>query len=758
MSKLTLFKRLWLGCVLTVIVLVGMVFYGVSGSPSYDTPLPSFHVINPFINSNKYTSPIDTRDAVNTQGIRTEYTEIETVLGTVHLDLESLAFQLENKNGYLWSTTIDYDDPDLPNTFKQRTRSALILESYNTASTTFAITEENLFTAGTEIETVVIENGFSSTIRFGRTGIRVTLNVTFSDAGILVEIPQEQIDESGNFLIASIKVYPYFGAVYEDEVPGYVFVPDGIGALVRYKPRDASIGSNYQKEIYDRDLGYNIQPDMTRFRSGGTRVYAPVFGFVHGVDQNAVFANIIRGAEYGLINIYYPSRTRGYTTVFSEFVFRRTYRQPIDKAGNSISLLQRSANDVDIAILYTLLENENANYVGMAVQYRAYLSQDAALPKSASNETIIPLRLDTIGIEKVEGLLFTRTIVMTTFEQFRHMIDDLGNHGLTNVVASFNGFTAGGVTWSAPLYEKIASRLGNAADVEALQASANTLYFVTEYMKGSNRSSGFNRYFDLAKKINDQLYQYHSPTDVKYLLDYDKVSHLYANSLSKLDQYAIDGLAIMSMGSLLYADFGNDRDLHDQIAMYEAMLTSTDYAIALYDVNSYLFPYLTDYFDFPMYSSQYVTLDDTVPFLAIVLKGRVDLFGPYANFYPYARDELLRLIDFGVYPSFVVTEASSKNLQETALESIYSSRFTDLQPAIIAYYDFVNGALKHVMGAEIIHRDVLAAGLVEIGYDNGITLLVNYTSEEQLMGAYRVGAKNYRVIDEHGEVEAGVGS
>ena len=50
-----------------------------------------------------------------------------------------------------------------------------------------------------------------------------------------------------------------------------------------------------------------------------------------------------------------------------------------------------------------------------------------------------------------------------------------------------------------------------------------------------------------------------------------------------------------------------------------------------------------------MYSSQYLQFSDTVPFLAIVLNGC-----PFerAAILPHARDELLRLIDYGVYPSF----------------------------------------------------------------------------------------------------------
>ncbi|MBU1141583.1 MAG: hypothetical protein KKG64_03570, partial [Firmicutes bacterium] len=330
-----------------------------------DTPLPSFDVISPFVDSNKYTHLKSDDIALNQQSINPLATIISTDAGMVYLDDESLSFQWMNNNGYLWSTTVDYDQTDYPNSFKERVRSAIILESYNTISSNYAITEENLFTDGTVVDTTVVENGFVSEIRFGKSDISILLEVTFLEDKILVEIPREAIDESGDFKISSIKVYPYFGAVLEDNLPGYVFLPDGIGALVDYKTVNPLVSTNYQKEIYDRSIGYNIEFDLNQFASSGTRIYAPVFGFVHGVDQNAVFANIISGAEYGLINVYYPARTRGFTTVFSEFVFRKTYRQPIDKVGNTIALLQSYPNEVDIKIEYTMLEDDDANYVGM---------------------------------------------------------------------------------------------------------------------------------------------------------------------------------------------------------------------------------------------------------------------------------------------------------------------------------------------------------------------------------------------------------
>jgi hypothetical protein len=167
--------------------------------------------------------------------------------------------------------------------------------------------------------------------------------------------------------------------------------------------------------------------------------------------------------------------------------------------------------------------------------------------------------------------------------------------------------------------------------------------------------------------------------------------------------------------------------------------------IALHNANNYLWENMDQFFDFPMYSSQYQPFDDTVPFLAIALRGKMDLFGANANFYPYARDELLRLIDFGVYPSFVITEKSSKYLQKTELEYLYSTRYADLKDAIITYYDFVNQALNHVMNASITDRRVLTTGLVAVTYDNGIVIVVNYNNQDLTYNGFTVGAKNYIV-------------
>ncbi|MDX9692419.1 MAG: DUF5696 domain-containing protein, partial [Acholeplasmataceae bacterium] len=167
--------------------------------------------------------------------------------------------------------------------------------------------------------------------------------------------------------------------------------------------------------------------------------------------------------------------------------------------------------------------------------------------------------------------------------------------------------------------------------------------------------------------------------------------------------------------------------------------------IALFDANDYVWKHMGAYFNFPMYSSQFLIFDDTVPFLPIALSNTMDLYGPYANFYPYAKDELLRLIDFNIYPSFIVTHKSSKYLQKTGLESIYSSRFSDLDHVIVTYYDFVNDALKHTINAHITNRVILANGVVKVTYSNDVYIIINYTDETVTEDVNVIEPKGYYV-------------
>lgn len=739
-------KKIFFPLILTLVMAFLMTGIAFASNKS-DAPLPNFWKIANYVDSNRHTRPDNLEVVENLMPPFENATILDTEMGTVYLDEEALAFQFLSANGYLWSSTVDYENGNLSPNWIRRVRSAVHIESYNTNSNNFATTEEFVLSEGTTKTIKLIKNGFESRITFGRSRISLILRVTFTKEGILVEIPEEEIKEPGSFDLNTVKVYPFFGGVLEDSVPGYVFIPDGIGALVRYRKGDPSIIANYEKEIYGRNLGYTVESNLNNVPYDASIIHAPVFGFVHGVNQNAIFGNILSGAEYGNLNIYYAGKTTAYTTVFPEFVYRRTYRQPIDRAGNTISLLQNFRNKVDIKVLYTPLANEDANYVGMAKLYRKQLGIENK--KSGS----VPLKLETIGLEKSPGIFFNKTTVMTRFDEFEKIVKDLKQEGIKNLIGIYFGYTDSGVSWSAPNYQNLSRKLGGKKAFQEMLLEVEELYLAGEFVRAGSKASGFNVYRDLAKRINDQNYVYDNWSDIKYLLKHQKSMDLFKKSVAYYADFEV-GFALKTLGHLLYSDFRSEFYLEDAIALYQETLGNVEQRIGLFGANAYLFKELDVYFDFPMYSSQYLQFSDTVPFLAIALSG-IPLFGENANFYPYARDELLRLVDFGVYPSFLITEKSSKYLQDTELEYIYTSRYQDLKLAILVYYDFVSKALQHVASAQIINRTVLDTGFVRVDYDNQVTIILNYTENQKAYSGHEILPKNYLVLKAGEVLEAG---
>lgn len=724
---------------LLIVSIISIVVF--SNTDEEKVKLAGFNNITEFYPSNRHTYQDDTRVAVShapsdlgqfagnsTIPVR----QIKTEAGIVELDEQYLSFNYTNTKGYKWSSTVNNPDMTL---FK----SAIILSAYNVKATKPAPNDYDLIDANVNI--TEIKNGFSAHIVFASLKIQLKLEVTFTNEGINISIPSSSIKETGNFIINAISVYPYLGAVENETVPGYMFVPDGVGALVRYKTRNVS--GSYEKSIYGKDLSFSDRDDLNKDQAIDAKIYAPVFGMVHGVNQNALFGIIESGAEYASINVEYAGSPYPYSTIYPRFTYHSSYTQPMDKSGTTIILLQEEKNPVDIKIKYLSLVDENANYIGMAKSYQNYLKTELGLQTKASSADI-SLRLDTIGIERTEGVLFDKKILMTSFSDYKKILDTLTEKQVKNIIGVYNGFTNDGVSWSAPNYKKYSGKLGSQSELNDLINNYN-IYFTTEYQRTTSKAGGYNSYFDLAKKINNQRYTYVNADYEEYLLTHSKTASVLKESVSKLGKDNIENLYIKSMGSLLYSDIPSGVSLIDARNIYIDLLKEVKGNVALSDVNSYLWGSIDEFFDFPLYNSQRLTFDDTVPFLSITLGSSMNLYSTYANFYAYPREELLRLVDYNVYPSFIVTQESSNKLEKTNLNNIYSSRYADLEEAIVKYYDFVNTPLRNVIGADLVSRQIVENGVVINTYSNGIVIIINYTNSAQNINGVEVAPMNYHV-------------
>jgi hypothetical protein len=115
--------------------------------------------------------------------------------------------------------------------------------------------------------------------------------------------------------------------------------------------------------------------------------------------------------------------------------------------------------------------------------------------------------------------------------------------------------------------------------------------------------------------------------------------------------------------------------------------------IAFYLPNDYLFGLMQAYFDIPLDDSGYLYTTQTVPFLQIVLAGYVPFYGTALNFSSNLQDDLLRHVDFGVYPSYFLSEEITAEILNTTSVWIYTSSYAQWGQEIEQLNKPTNGSI-----------------------------------------------------------------
>jgi hypothetical protein len=99
------------------------------------------------------------------------------------------------------------------------------------------------------------------------------------------------------------------------------------------------------------------------------------------------------------------------------------------------------------------------------------------------------------------------------------------------------------------------------------------------------------------------------------------------------------------------------------------------------------------------------------------------------NFSSNLQDDLLRHVDFGVYPSYFLTNEVTARILNTGSNWIYSSSYRQWAEEIKQTYQWLNNLLGPVKGQEIVARQILKEGVVATTYANGKQIIVNYTNQ-----------------------------
>lgn len=669
----------------------------------------------------------------------------------LYVNPATLGIKVENKeNSYVWDGTLDEKDEKLNQSWQSFFESGLTVE-YMDAKHKISmapVTGEQV-----KIAVVNIEHGFSANIQYEEPGISLQMDVTLTEDAVEFQVPADSIKETNkDNRLQSLYMYPFFGAtkgVQADK--GYMLIPDGSGALVSLNQQTIAT-QPFVGRVYGDDLGMNGSLSDTGQMSDSLalapdQIYIPVFGITHQEGGNAFVSMITGGAPYSEIRSYPSGVTTVYNWTVAKWIYREQYFQPVDKKGKGVNLNQEVKNEFDASLKVMLLSGTQADYSGMANRVQRELIRQGELPASKQDGAkSIPLHIEILAADSQKQMIGREVIPMATLPQMEQMIDDLRAHEVDRMVVVVRGWTKGGASGASPTHFPFEDKVGSGDDwkafVEKYKALGIPVYFFTDYVVVDKSAGGFGK-VDIAQSVSKQLLSLYNA----HVLQPSSTWKLFEREISAFKKNGMANIAMDSLGAMLFSNYGKSASTRSQsMETYKSMLSEHSSGnIALYRPNQYLWKYTDRMMDVPMHSSGFLLETEQVPFLQLVLKGYVDYYTPASNFYANPQEELLRMIDYGSYPSFFLTHEDPIKLLNTGSSWLYTSQYSVWKDQIVKQYRTVTDALQPVADATFEKREEVQEGVFRNRYSNGTVIYINYAMDAVTVDGILIPAQGFLV-------------
>ncbi|MBS4200487.1 hypothetical protein KHA93_12685 [Bacillus sp. FJAT-49732] len=616
-----------------------------------------------------------------------------------------------------------------------------------------------------EITTSPIENGIRVDFNIKEIKVNFALEYTLTDDGFEVTIPDDSIKELGTVRLTSLEVMPFFHAA-DRKVDGEVFVPDGSGALMKVREKHPQYFKGYSEPVYGPDptfaieLGDVMAEGFTRGAAPKEKIALPVFG-IHQ-DNTGYLGIITKGEETANITAT-PSGIRNIPLYRAgvKFFYRKQDVMFIGSSG-IIPLFQGKRITGDKKVKYILLEGEGSNYVGMAHAYRNYLLKEAGLEKRVEKETLFIELVGGILRDEIIGKTF---IDLTTFEQAKSIIDDYADKGIKSLSITFKGWSKKGLYGNQPEHFPVERKLGGKKDLEDLAAYAKKLGVMlnldVNYVRPFVDSKGLTPRNEAVRGIDREVmknpnYRVSSRfghyQQLFYLLKPKYSSEYALKEAPSYKDLGVSGVHFSYAGNLLYTDL-DKKNPSSREDMKEIWIKTIDQYKNVVDHISvdYGFGYLLGHVDeihrIPMDSSNFVYLDETVPFYQIVIHGLVPYTGKPSNLRNDERVEFLRAIEYGASPSFELTFKSTDHLKRTMEDRLFSSDYSYwFNRSIEEYEEFRK--LQESIGEQLIaNHERMEKNVYTTTYENGTQVIVNYNRKAKIIDGHTIEGQNYVVIE-----------
>lgn len=557
-------------------------------------------------------------------------------------------------------------------------------------------------------------------------------------------------------LITSLEVLKYFGALKENTA-GWLFIPDGSGALVDTTARTGSTGA-VTLPLYGRD---DTLP-QTGYSPLGEDCLLPVFGISR--TGGGVLTVIEDNEAVAGIQVVKPGYVDDYATVSAAFALNAV--QNIGLSSDSISKFYITAETRyagDTALRYIFLREEDASYSGMAGIYRDYLDLSGERTRLTPGDSL-PFFLETVGAMKTEvstlGIVHDTTVPLTTYEDNIRLVEALRERGVGRVNLILTGWMNGGVDPGLPDRAALIRALGGKKGFSALCTWAkdhNVGLYPQVLLNTFSADEGLMTKNTYASRSLDSkkssLPQYDVVTGSaltggqRYILSPTWQTTLGKKLLTALQSNGLTGVNLGDIASRVYSDYHENHEALRQTARLAAADLVAAYAEAMPDLmltapNELTARYSQVYTDVPKSSASLSLSFCSVPFYAMVFHGYADYSFTAANYDADFTRSVLKCAEYGGCPKFQFIAREDDRLTFVDDAAYYASYYARWLDSAGEAYAFLNELLTPVQSARMLGHEKLAEGVFRTHYDNGYAIYVNYTDAPVTFDGVTISAQS----------------
>lgn len=542
--------------------------------------------------------------------------------------------------------------------------------------------------------------------------------------------------------IVNVDMMPNFGATADNE-SGYVFYPDGSGALTYNKPQHGQVSDVFTASIYSEqtvDMAWENERDST----GVKRIMLPVYGAKK--NDHAFLANIVGGDTSASICFLPSGNTVNLNRIYSQFQFRNKIQvtSSSEYSSGMATIYEKSPLKINPKIKYHFLNGDQASYSGMANTYRQYLLDNSMIKKSKLlDQTEMPLALDFVGGTLKSLLFFNSYVPLSTFGEMGQVLDELKAQNISNVYLHLSDWTK---DLSTPTDFKIPKAAGGSEGLKQLVEKSKQLggnvFLQTDMIDADIWGRSVNQ-SKLALDSNLRIFEFETYW-------YKLFSPLYIQNnvpttIKQLEKLGNPGVSQIRMGTLIYFDYNSKYKADRQQTMeiwqkiYQDM--SANSPMASYGGNQYLLQNNDWLMDIPMSSSGYTFTDQSVPFYQMVVHGLIPYSAkPFNHFYDKDKEKL-QTIEYGCMPLYKLTYRDSTDLRKIYYG--FTTPYDTVKDGIVETYKEFDEKLSQFTDQYMVNHQKLTDDVTVVTYSNNKKIYINYGTAPYSVDGITVPPVNY---------------